>query len=64
MLQWIVIGLVIWYFYRRYTRQKQLSQKENHRYIHRDEPTREHRPPPRYDYEDDDDDYIDYEEVK
>ena len=62
MIKWIIIGLVIWYFYRRYTRRSGLGRRQDDRYI-RDEELR-HNQNQRTTHPLDEDDYIDYEEVK
>lgn len=60
--QWLLIGVVIWYFYRRSSKRAQLGSRPEHRHI-RDEDVRhgqnQQAPPPV-----DEDDYIDYEEIK
>lgn len=62
MFQWLFIGLVIWYFYSRFKKRSELRHRQNHRYIRDDEfQTDNHKHAPR---PEEDDDYIDYEEVK
>lgn len=62
MMQWLIIGLVIWYFYSRF-RKKQAREIENRaRYIREDEFRKNNESPaPRSTREDE---YIDYEEVR
>jgi len=62
MFQWLLIGLVIWYFYRRFKNRSQVGTRQEHRYIRDDD----FRTRPDHQTSDpvDDDEYIDYEEVK
>lgn len=62
MFQWLIIGLVIWYFYRNY-KKKQIRQSGNQRPYIRDEHMRSEFKPPSTRSESEDE-YIDYEEVK
>ncbi|WP_236974473.1 hypothetical protein [Membranihabitans maritimus] len=57
MLKWIVIGIVIWYFYKRLSK-KMTLQKGNDR----DDFPNYHKKE-KQSYSDHDDDFIDYEEV-
>lgn len=62
MFQWIFIGLVIWFFYNRFSKKSLRSQQNGRRFIRDDE----FIPPRRPDevQQVDEDDYIDYEEIK
>lgn len=62
MFQWLFIGLVIWFFYNRFKKRNELRHRQDHRYIRDDDfRTRDRHHAPRHEEEDD---YIDYEEVK
>jgi len=65
MLQWVIIGVVIWYFYRRYTVKKQKLQQRDSHYIHKRETSGTYysEKDKRYHHYEDDTDYIDYEEI-
>lgn len=64
MLQWVIIGAVIWYFYRRYTTKQERLRRQDPRYIHRQEPSgTSFTTEKNYDPRDDEGDYIDYEEI-
>ena len=62
MFQWLLIGVVIWYFYRRFSKQGQLGSRQERPHIREDDLRngQNHAAPPTVD----EDDYIDYEEVK
>ena len=62
MIKWLIIGLVIWYFYRRYKKRSRLGRRPDERY-NRDDDFRD-RQDQRTARPVDEDDYIDYEEVK
>lgn len=62
MFQWLFIGLVIWYFYNRFQKRKELRHRQHHRYIRDDDFQSDNRQQAQKHAEDDD--YIDYEEVK
>jgi|GEM_PF-3050984 len=66
MLQWIIIGAVIWYFYRRHQAKKRILRQRNARFIHRNEPSDPYHNSSKNRYYkdwDQDEDYIDYEEI-
>ncbi len=62
MFQWLLIGVVIWYFYRRFSKRAQLGSRQQPPHIREDDfrHGQNHPAPPPVD----EDDYIDYEEVK
>jgi len=62
MIQWLIVGLVIWYFYNRFKKQKRVSHRQDPRYIRDDD--FQSRQSHRTTRPEDEDDYIDYEEVK
>lgn len=62
MFQWLFIGLVIWYFYRRF-KKRQASEIGRRTSFLRDEEMRDNYKPPSS-RPVSEDEYIDYEEVK
>lgn len=64
MLKWIVIGLILWYLYRRRSSRKQVPGKQDPRNINQGRYHRNYRKPRQDVFADEDGDYIDYEELE
>lgn len=62
MLQWLIIGLVIWYFYSRFKKRKDKKISHDSRYIRENDFNTSNKQPDSQTASEDE--YIDYEEVR
>jgi len=62
MMQWLIIGLVIWYFYSRFKKRQAREIENRTRYIRDDDFRKDDHSPASGSVQDDE--YIDYEEVR